>query len=202
VHDLRASPNAYGEQLASIRPGPETMLASGDGVPESPAGYIRGGAGLPTDSRHVLRIAAGVLLAALAVLAIVLTVTAAHQNTRRHRLQQHGVGVQVTVTGCVGEATGSGITVDGFTCRGSFTLNGHRYNEVIGDSAQLLTPGHVLQGVTDPASPSTLSTAAAVRASAANSDWRAYIPPAILYGLLIVAAGVFWWSRQRHRLPV
>jgi hypothetical protein len=182
---------------ASVAKHPDTMLPSESGALESSAGYIRGGAGVPTDSRHVVRIAVGVLLAALAVLAIVLTVAAAHQNTRRHRLQQHGVGVQVTVTSCVGTATGSGITVNGFTCRGSFILNGRRYNEVIGDSEQLLTPGHILQGVTDPASPGTLSTAAA--ASATRADWRAYLSTAIPVGLLISAACVIWWSRRRRR---
>jgi uncharacterized membrane protein len=130
---------------------------------ESSAGYIRGGGGAPTDAPRVLRIFAGVCLGLLAAVAVALIVGAVHENSRRHELQHHGVTVQVTVTSCVGTATGTGITVNGFTCRGSFVLNGHTYVDVIRGSSQLLARGSVLTGVADPRSPSVLSTAVALK---------------------------------------
>jgi hypothetical protein len=136
----------------------------------------------------VLRVAIIGLVAALAVLAIALTVDAFRQDTRNQRLRERGVAVQVTVTGCVGTATGTGITVNGFTCRGSFSLDGHRHVDVIGGSSGLYAVGDVLQGVTDPGSPSILSTAQALRTSPSRS--RPFILAAIpALAALLIGAG-------------
>jgi hypothetical protein len=165
------------------------------------SGYIRGGVGVPTDSRHVLRVAVFALLAALAVLTVALTIDAFRQDSRNHRLRDHGVAVQVTVTSCVGTATGTGITVNGFTCRGSFGLRGHRYDEVIGGSSQLHAAGDVVQGVADPDSPSTLSTAQAV--GAVSSDARPFIFAAIpALAFLMVGAFAQWLTSRGGRRAV
>jgi hypothetical protein len=176
---------------------PTTRGSSDDGL-EPPSGYIRGGAGVSTDSRHVLRAVVGFCLASLAILALALTVAAVHQNSRNDRLQHHGVAVDLTVTSCLGQATGTGITENAFVCRGSFELNGHRYNEVIGGSTRLLAPGETVQAIADPRSPSTVSTVEAVRASPAKS--RPYVLAAIPALLFVMIAGlVFWWSRRQTK---
>jgi hypothetical protein len=166
---------------------------------EPAGGYIRGGAGLATDSRHVLRVTLAAGLASLALLTLALLVAALHANATHERLQNHGVAVQVTVTGCVGTATGTGITVNGFSCRGEFVLAGRHYNDVIGGSAQLRPRGSSVRGVTDPHSPSTLSTAAAVAAT--RSSVRPFVLAAIPAMLLVLIAGFARWSTRRVGMP-
>jgi len=173
---------------------------SADDATDPPTGYIRGGGGLPSSSRHVLRVFLAVCSAFLAALTVALIIGAAHENSRNHELQRHGVPVEVTVTSCLGTATGTGITVNGFTCHGSFVLNGQRYDDVIGGSSQLLARGSVLKGVADPQSPAVLSAAQAVRTSTAS--WRPFIRPAIPLAVLIAVAGfVLWRRRARSRNP-
>jgi hypothetical protein len=172
------------------------MRGSSDDELEPPGGYIRGGAGVPTDNRHVLRAVVGFCLVSLAILTVALTVAAVHQNSRNDRLQHHGVAVDVTVTSCLGQATGTGITENAFVCRGSFALNGHHYNEVIGGSTRLLSRGDVVQAIADPSSPSTLSTVGAVRASPARS--RPYLIAAIPAVAFVFLGGfAYWWSRRQ-----
>jgi hypothetical protein len=161
----------------------------------APAGYIRGGAGLTTDASRVLRIALWVLLSFLAVLTIALVVSGLHHNTRAQRLQHHGVAVPVTVTGCLGQATGTGITVNGFSCHGSFVLNGRHHNEPIGGSAALFSRGQAVRGVVDPRDPSNLSTARAVQHTTAAA--RPFVLAAIPALALLMIAGLARW-RSRH----
>ena len=82
------------------------MSGSGHDEPELPGGYIRGGAGVPTDTRQVLRVVVWAILASLAILTIAMVVNGLHHNARAQRLQHHGVAVAVTVTSCLGQATG------------------------------------------------------------------------------------------------
>jgi len=89
-------------------------------------GYVRG-AGVVMDSRRTLRALVVVSVLVLATLTIVLTREAINANARISRLRQHGVPVDVTVTSCLGLASGSGITEAGYRCRGTFTLKGHHY---------------------------------------------------------------------------
>jgi hypothetical protein len=126
---------------------------------------------------------------------IALTIGAVHENTRNHRLQNHGSAVQVTVTSCLGKATGTGITVNGFTCRGNYVLNGHQYNEVITGNTQLFAVGATIKGVADPTSPSTLSTASALTRTEAS--WRPFVRPVIpAIALLLLVVFAFWRARR------
>jgi hypothetical protein len=161
---------------------------------EPSGGYIRGGGGVPTNAPHVLRVAFAVCFGLLAALTIALAVGAVHENARHRELQQHGVAVQVTVTNCLGTATGTGITVNGFTCRGSFVWDGHRHVDVIGGSSELLRPGAVLTAVVDPQSTSVLSVAPAARMTTAS--WRPFIRPAIPFAVLLAAAALGLWCRR------
>jgi hypothetical protein len=168
-------------------------------TPEPSAGYIRGGAGIAVDSRRVVQVAVLGCLAALAVLTITLGLGAWHEVSQNHRMQSHGVAVNVRVTGCVGTATGTGITVNGFVCRGSFVLNRGRYDETIRGSSTLWPVGSVVAGKVDPDSPGTLFTAAAV--SNPPSSWQVFAR-ALASGAVLVVLGMaaVWWQRRRRRV--
>jgi hypothetical protein len=175
------------------------MSGSNDGGLEAPGGYIRGGAGVPTDTRLVLRIVVAFCLVALAALTLALTVRAVHQDSRSHRLEHRGVAVAVTVTRCLGIASGTGITVTSFVCHGSFVLNGKRYDDVIGGTTTLHSPGDRLQGVVDPKSPSVLSTAHAVESP--QSTVRPFVIAAIpAVALVLFAACAMWRFRRTSTL--
>ncbi len=117
----------------------------GGGAPSAPerapepTGTTLRGAGVDVDVRRVGRVAVGLCLVALAVVAAILFVVGAHKNAQITRLRQHGVPVTVTVTGCLGLLGGSGSNAAGYACKGRFVLDGHRYLESV--------PGNVLRPV-------------------------------------------------------
>jgi hypothetical protein len=145
-------------------------------------GYVRG-AGVVMDSRRTLRALVVVSVLVLATLTIVLTREAINANARISRLRQHGVPVDVTVTSCLGLASGSGITEAGYRCRGTFTLDGHHYNEVIAGTTDLRGAGETLHAVADPSDPAILSTADVLATT--HPIWTAFISPAIPMLLLL-----------------
>jgi hypothetical protein len=148
--------------------------------------YIRGGS-VVTLEGHRLRwtlIALG--LAVLATTTLILTIDAAQSGLSIHHLQTRGRAVQVTVTGCLGLASGTGITPVGYTCKGTFTVQGHSYTDVIGGTSSLHPIGQTLTGITDPQAPHRLFTAEWV--AVAPEPWRNFIVPASLFGLLLVCS--------------
>ena len=159
--------------------------------------YIRGGGGVDIDGRRILRVAGAVCLVGLAVLVVITTVSARGQNSRMTRLQQHGVPVTVTVTGCVGIVSGTGSTNTGFSCRGNYTLGGHAYNEVITGTSAQLPEGSTVQAVAVPGDPALLSTADAVAHAHHSSD--VYVTPIILLVVLVLGVGLLVWDTRRHR---
>jgi hypothetical protein len=157
-------------------------------------GYIRGG-GVQLDARRVVRVVVAVCLIGLAALVVVLSLAAVHENSRHSTLQRRGVQVDVTVTGCLGLASGTGVTVYAYTCRGTFVLDGRSYNDVIGGLSDAHTAGQTLRGVADPRSPNTLSSAAAVART--QSPWKAFVAPAIVLLLLVSSGAVIAWRYRR-----
>ena len=137
------------------------------GEPASDTAYVRG-AGVTTDARHALRLALAFSCAGLAVLLVFLVVGAVREGNREDRLRDHGVAVSLTVTGCLGLASGTGATEYAYDCRGSFVLNGHPYDELLHGSNTQLPVGTVVAAVADPRDPSNVTTAATVRASHAR----------------------------------
>jgi hypothetical protein len=157
-------------------------------------GYIRGGGGI-VDTRRLFRISVGSAIVALAVLVIVLTIQAVHKNSRIDGLQHRGVPVDVTVTGCLGVLSGTGVTVAYFQCSGSFDLAGRSYHAVIGGSNVNHAAGDVVKAVADPKHPTSISTASSL--VNAHSSWRAFVGPAVFFLLLVLLiAGAAWWSRR------
>jgi membrane protein implicated in regulation of membrane protease activity len=142
---------------------------------------------------------AGILiLAVLAVSIIVSFISAANDNARIDRLKSHGVSVVVTVTTCVGNVGGSGSNAAGYTCRGEYRVDGVTYHEIIGAKTTLSSAGSKVQGVADPARPSTVELASAVATSSVSSS--VYVVPTLLL-LLFVALSVASLRRWRRSVP-
>jgi hypothetical protein len=167
---------------------------------EAPGGYIRGGDGV-VDTRRLFRVLLGCVIVALAAFVVVLTVAAAHQNSRIHNLQHRGVPVDVTVTKCLGILSGTGVTVTSFQCSGSYVLAGRSYNAVIGGSSTNHVAGDVVKAIADPLHPTSMSTPGSLASS--HSSWRAFIGAGILFLVLVaLIAGALWWSRRKSaQLP-
>jgi hypothetical protein len=157
-------------------------------------GYIRGGGGV-IDTRRLFRVVVGFTIVALVALVVVLTIEAAHKNSKIDSLRHRGVPVNVTVTNCLGILSGTGITVTSFQCNGSFNLDGRSYNAVIAGSNINHSPGDVVKAVADPQHPTSISTASSL--VNAHSSWRAYAAPGVLFVVLVLLVlGAFWWSRR------
>jgi len=165
-----------------------------DGTPEC-AGYIRGAGGANVSGRNVARVAVGFWLALLGCLAIVLAVQGVHQTSRDHRLQRQGVPVEVTVTSCFGRAAGTGVTPTGFSCTGTFSLDGRRYSDLIGGTSSLLARGSTLRAVTDPNHRSILATTSAVATT--KPSWKNFVSAAIVFLVLLLSAALARWRLTR-----
>ena len=174
-------------------------------MPSAPAGptpgpsrYIRGGGGVEVDSRRIVRWAGLLCVLALAGVVIALTISAVGDNSRQTRLKEHGVPVEVTVTGCVGIGSGIGQATAGYTCRGSYSLDGNEYTAVIRGANDALPAGDVLQGVTVRGDPGLLSTASA--AAKQHSSWTPFVTPIVLGAITVVLAiGLFVWTSRYRR---
>lgn len=137
------------------------------------------------------------LLLAFATVVGVSFASAANDNARIGRLKSQGTPVVVTVTDCVGNIGGSGSNVAGYTCHGEYRVRGVRYREVIASKSTDSSPGSTVQGIVDPAHPSTVELASAVATSKPSST--VYVVPSIL-GTIWVALSLA--LLHRHRAPV
>ncbi len=171
------------------------MTSTRDERNDVDASYIRGGGGVAVDVRRVAFTVFSLLILILAALVLILTVAAARDNSRLNSLRQHGVSVNATVVSCLGNASGTGITATGFTCRASFTLGDRTYIDVLGGSSRLYSPGDQVRGVTLASRPTSLSAAETV--AAAPAAWKAYLTPAILFLALLIGTASAWvWMRR------
>jgi hypothetical protein len=163
--------------------------------PEQALTTLRGAA-VVVDFRHLGRVAVGLCLVALGVLAVALFVAGAHKNAQLTDLHQHGVPVEVTVTGCTGLLGGSGSNAAGYQCRGSFTLAGHRDNEALPGNT-LYPPGTTLRALTVPGDPALVTTAN--QATAEHPSASVFILPTVLLVLLMLALGALALRTHRAR---
>jgi hypothetical protein len=166
---------------------------------DQPLSTLRGaGAGLTVDTRRVGRVIVVLLLLTLAVLVVILYVAGFHKNTQISRLRQDGVAVAIRVSGCRGLLGGSGSNAAGYTCRGSFTLGGHRYNEALPGDA-LHPPGTILRGVSVPGDPALVTTVGALATE--QSSAKVFILPTILAVVLAVSVAALILRRRTVRPP-
>lgn len=157
-------------------------------------GRLRG-AGVQVDGGRVGRVLIGMVLATLAILAIVFTVVGVHTNRQDDRLHHDGVPVTFTVAGCLGLLGGSGSNAAGYSCHGTYTIDGHRYSEQLpGDSFH--RPGSTVAAIAVPGDPALVSPASIVATE--HSSAGAFVLPAILAGLLLLLVAVLLVLRHRR----
>jgi hypothetical protein len=136
-------------------------------------------------------------LVGLAVLVVILFLAGAHKNSQIAELRQHGVPVEVRVSGCLGLLGGSGSNQAGYSCRGTFTLDGRSYNEVVPGNI-LHPPGTMLRAVTVRSDPHLLDTARALANE--HSSPKVFILPAVLLAVFILlAVALVLVHRRRQR---
>ena len=173
------------------------MTAPHSTTPSGPApggGTTLRGAGVDVDVRVVGRVALGLCLVALAVVAAILFVVGAHKNAQITRLRQDGVPVTVTVTGCLGLLGGSGSNPAGYACKGRFVLDGHRYLESV--PGDVLRPvGTKVRAVAAAGDPPLLSTRQEVDTEHASGS--VFIVPSILLAVLVGLIGVLVVRKRR-----
>ena len=155
-------------------------------------GTLRG-ASVHSDPRRLARMALGLVIATLAVLAVVFLVAGIHSNDQIDRLHSQGRPVTVTVTGCLGLLGGSGSNAAGDSCSGTYTLNGHTYSERLPGST-FYKPGTRIPALAVPGDPALVSPTTI--ADAQHSSAGVFVLPAVLGGVFLVLAGIVVW---RHR---
>jgi hypothetical protein len=139
-------------------------------------------------------VAGAVLLTLFAVIVVVTFLSATNDNARIDRLKSHGVSVAVTVTSCVGNIGGSGSNAAGYTCHGSYRVDGVRYEEVIGSKTTQSRAGTKVRAIADPSRPSTVALASAVAREESSSS--VYVVPSVL-ALVFVVLTLALLRRQR-----
>jgi hypothetical protein len=138
-----------------------------------------------------------VVLLTFAVLAVIFTVAAVHKNQQIDELHSQGVPVTLTVTSCIGLLGGSGSNAAGYSCTGTYALNGHHYTEPLPGTA-LHSPGTTVHAVAVPNDPTLMTTARILPTE--HSSWHVYILPAVLFAALLLVLGLALVVR-RHRGP-
>jgi hypothetical protein len=151
------------------------------------------GAAPGLDVGRVGQAVVGLCLVALAVSVVIFFVGAVHKNSQIADLRAHGVAVPFTVTGCLGLLGGSGSNAAGYTCRGTFTVDGHRYNEPIPGNADH-PPGTVLRAVTVPGDPALVRTARDLAGERTSA--KVYVFPTVLLLVLLLLTGVLLVRRR------
>jgi hypothetical protein len=153
-------------------------------------GYIRGGGGVQISTGRLVRFLAGVAAVVLIALAIETAVSAANQNSRAAKLRNNGIPVEVTITGCTGISSGIAQAVQYYQCRGTYTLDGRQYNEVIGGIRASLPQGQRVPAVTVRTDPALVAIATTVKDGS-------YIPTIVLGALgVMLLLGLLLRSRR------
>lgn len=154
------------------------------------------GAPVQVDARRVGRVMVALGVVTLAVVVVVLFVAGFQRNANITLLKEHGVPVEVTMTGCLGLMGGSGSNLVGYSCHGSFTFDGHRHDETIPGDV-LHATGSKLEALTVPGHAGLVSTRSAVDGEQASDG--IFVLPTILLVVLIVAVAALVLRRQRSR---
>ncbi len=157
---------------------------------------LRGAGVGGVDSRRLGRILIGATLATLAVLVVVFTVVGLHQNQQDDRLHSQGVPVTFTVSGCLGLLGGSGSNAAGYSCRGTYTLDGHRYSERLPGN-DLHPPGTTVAAIAVPGDPALVAPAAMVKTE--HSSNGVFLVPVILFVILVLLVALLLVLSRRRR---
>jgi hypothetical protein len=163
--------------------------------PVDRVGTLRGAGVGGVDTRRLGRILIGLILAALTVLVVVFTVVGVHRNQQDDRLHHDGVPVTFTVSGCLGLLGGSGSNAAGYSCHGSYTLDGRTYRVQLPGN-DFHRPGAQVPALAVPGDPTLVSPVALARTE--RSSAGVFLVPAILLVILVLIVALLI-VRQRHR---
>jgi hypothetical protein len=148
------------------------------------------------DPRRVKQVLLGLGLASLAVASVALFVAGAHENAQITALKEHGLRVEDTVSGCLGQLGGSGSNVAGYSCTGTFSIGAHRYQEPIPGDA-FYSPGTKLVIIADSEDPGLVTSVSALNSKRPSST--VFILPTILLLVLLGFAGTVVLKSRRRR---
>lgn len=155
---------------------------------------LRGGT-VNVDVRRAGQWVVGVVLVALTVTAVILLAAGIQNNSQINSLRDHGVPVAVSVTGCLGLMGGTGQQAAGYSCSGTYTLDGVRYHQVI-PGLVFHAPGSTVRGIAVPDDPRLLTTPDQLARQ--HASWTAFIVPGLLLVLVAVVL-VLLLVRRSHR---
>jgi hypothetical protein len=176
------------------RPGNDPADDRAGDEPAHRVGQLRG-AGVSVDGRRVGQVAIGVVLVTLLVLTIVFTLVGIHTNQQNDRLHNDGVPVTFTVAGCLGLLGGSGSNAAGYSCHGTYTLNGKTYSEQLpGDSFH--RPGSTVPAIAVSGDPALVSPASIVATE--HSSASVFVLPIILFVVLLLLVALLLVLRRRQ----
>jgi hypothetical protein len=166
-------------------------------VPAAPEriGSLRG-ATVQFNPRRAMQVIASLALGTLLVLTIVLTMAGLNSNNQIDALRSRGVPVTVTVTGCLGLLGGSGSNAAGYSCHGTYALDGHRYVEPL-PGTTFHRPGSTIPSLAVPGDPALVSPVSIVESQ--HSSAGVFVLPAVLAGVFLVLAGAIVWRLQSGR---
>lgn len=159
---------------------------------------LRGAQAISLGRRFWLR-AATVGLVIFAVAIALSFASTINDHSRLDRMKSHGVPVSVTISNCVGNMGGSGSNVAGYVCRGTYSVNGVKYDEIISSMTTFASPGSRVRAIADPSQHGYVALASAVRGASSSS--AAFVVLIILTVLFILLA-TFLVRVRRHPTSV
>lgn len=154
------------------------------------------GATVGADGRRVATVLRRCTVLALVAVAAVLTVAGADKNAQVTDLRSHGIDVAVTVTACRGLLGGSGSNSVGYSCTGTYRVDGRSFTQGLPGST-LLAPGSRVTEVVAAGDPELLSSPALVAAERPSA--RVYLVPAVLLATILALLLAPRASRRRRR---
>lgn len=172
------------------------VTAPEESNPNEPLSTLRGSS-VQVDASAIRRVLMALTVVVLAVLTVTFVLVGVHKNAQINQLRDHGVPVNVKITGCLGLISGSGSNVSGYICRGNEEIDGHVYNEQIGGTTAFFKRGSTIRAVTVPGDPALLFTPDSVSSQHASAN--VFIVPIALFVVLIVFAPLAVRLQRRRR---
>jgi hypothetical protein len=176
---------------------PTAVSTGGEAQSDRPVTTLRG-ATVDVDIRRTGRVVLVVCLVALTVVGLVLLIAGIRNNDQANSLRQRGVPVTVTVTHCLGLIGGTGAQGAGYSCTGTYVLDGQLYHQAIPGLA-FHAVGSTLPGVAVPGDPKLLSTPSQLALQ--HASWRVFILPGILLLVVVAVTGFLILRRPRAVVP-
>jgi hypothetical protein len=164
---------------------------------DQPVTTLRG-ATVDVDIRRTGRVLVAVGLIAVAVIGVILLIAGVRSNHQADALRQRGVPVTVTVTRCLELMGGTGAQGAGYSCTGTYALDGRPYRQTI-PGLSFHAVGSTVAGVADPGDPKLLSTPGQLAHQ--HSSWRVFILPGILLLLVVVVTAFLFLRRSKAAVP-